>query len=418
MPSMVNLLALSLMIASAMAVTTPAHAEVPSEHGAQRPPLTITNDLIDFSPNHDQRKDVARVRYRLGAPAQVSVEVLKGRRVIRRSSLGRRAVGQHVFTWNGRSRAGRMMGDSDRYVIRITAKARGSVTKKVALVRLDTDGSGELITSRRTVYPRAALVRDAVQLTFVYADWDDEDWLYTDRIQARSRLRIINDSGKVVWKDASRNDGAPSFTWQGLAKSGRALPTGTYRARFFTVDEAGNPFRATRRLTVSHDQLVEQTSTETVRADVPSEYISSGGGCNDCGVHVEPVASDRFPGGLSFRPTGPDLSGLDRPVSIDVTMPAPVLPAPVDTYRVSATGGPTTVGGADIGVLSTDDNYTKTAVGDSTTTTAWSKVHLNRYPYLPKATQPVVFGFSTTPPASYDVSSFMIEYRYYVPAGS
>ncbi len=412
-----NLLALSLILTCGVGVTTPATAEAPAERGAQKPALTVIDYQIDFSPNHDHRKDVARVRYRLGAPAYVSVEVLKGRRVIRRAALGRRTAGRQVFIWNGRNRAGRMMDDSDKYRIRISAKARGTVTKKAASVRLDTDGSGDLITSRRTVYPKATLVKDAVQLVFVYAGWEDEDWLYTDRIQERSRLRIINDGGKVVWKESSRNDGAPNFTWQGLTKSGRALPTGTYRAKFFTVDEVGNPFRATRRLTVSHEQLVEQTSTQTVQADSPSEYISSSGGCNDCGVHVEPVASKRFPGGLSFRPTGPDRSGLDRPVSIDLTMPAPVLPAPVDTYRVSAAGGPTTVGGADIGTLSANGQYTETAVGDSTTTTEWAKVHLNRYPYLPAGTQPVEFGFSTTPPASYDVASFTIEYRYYVPAG-
>ena len=54
--------------------------------------------------------------------------------------------------------------------------------------------------------------------------------------------------------------------------------------------------------------------------------------------------------------------------------------------------------------------------GDATATTPWTKVDLTHYAYLPDAEQPVRWGFSTTDGNDYDVATFTVEYRHYVPA--
>ena len=87
--------------------------------------------------------------------------------------------------------------------------------------------------------------------------------------------------------------------------------------------------------------------------------------------------------------------------------------APVDSFRVTATGGPTEPGSPDTGYLS----GTPTAPGDSSTTTPWLPVGLTGYPHLPHQDRPVSWRFGTWDGSSYDVATFAVEYRHYVPAG-
>jgi hypothetical protein len=104
----------------------------------------------------------------------------------------------------------------------------------------------------------------------------------------------------------------------------------------------------------------------------------------------------------------------------------------VDSYRITATGGPTTPGAPDVGTL-TDawSNGYVTAVGltmgpgDATVSTQWQPVALTSYPFVPRGNQPVTWRFSTfgcpsclPPPSeenSYDLASMTVEYRYYLP---
>ena len=77
-------------------------------------------------------------------------------------------------------------------------------------------------------------------------------------------------------------------------------------------------------------------------------------GCNGCGEGCSPVDSDRFPGGLSFRDC--QGYGYDAPTYARFALPLPFAAAPADTYRVTATGGPPTVGGTGAGVATTTLN--------------------------------------------------------------
>jgi hypothetical protein len=119
------------------------------------------------------------------------------------------------------------------------------------------------------------------------------------------------------------------------------------------------------------------------------------------------VPSDRFPDGLSFRQ--PCSFGY---AAVEYFAAAPPdVPAPVDAYRVSATGGPTTPGDSDVAHF--DDLVL--GPGDATATTPWEQVDLDAYPYLPDAGRPMRWAVSTSQENDYDISTFTLEYRYYVP---
>jgi hypothetical protein len=89
----------------------------------------------------------------------------------------------------------------------------------------------------------------------------------------------------------------------------------------------------------------------------------------------------------------------------------PVVPAPVDAFRITATGGPTTPGDTDVAHV---DGLTM-GPGDVSVTTPWEYVALNDYPYIPEARQPITWAVSTNQENDYDIASFTIEYRYYEP---
>ena len=85
----------------------------------------------------------------------------------------------------------------------------------------------------------------------------------------------------------------------------------------------------------------------------------------------------------------------------------------MDSWRVSATGGPTIPGDTDVGSLS----GVTMGPGDVTVTTPWRQVDLLNQPYVPDGAQPAVWSFSTDGDNEFDVASFTVEYRYYVPVG-
>src|SRR5262249_10904955 len=129
-----------------------------------------------------------------------------------------------------------------------------------------------------------------------------------------------------------------------------------------------------------------------------------------------PTISDRFPGGLSYRPCPNSISYFATGYH---GMSVPFVPAPVDTFRVGMTGGPTTPGAADAGTLYVPGSGTLLSVsGEVTVTSDLCPVGLHDYPHLPDLALPVNWAFYTQRPASYDVATFTVEYRHYVPVAS
>jgi hypothetical protein len=399
-----------------LAVTEPASDLRPAAStrraAAAQPLIEVDRYVVDFSPNGDHRLDRARIGFTLNRAARVSIAVRNDDGLVRGPvRLGRLPKGRHVWKWTGRTDDGTVAADG---IYRVRLKATTSTRTEKAKVYAHVDTvrpQGRLLTTRPTAYPKASMVDDHVQLVWLLDRWNpwDEEFFPEEDQLSRARMEIRTRAGDLVWRRTVRDEYTPTFDWYAQRDGGRALRAGRYVARVMVSDAAGNRRRDSQDLAVSHAQLAEAVWTATVAAARAGRYTPYFGGCNGCGDSCSPVASDRFPDGLSFRPCADPFSwGTVGYFGSDVPFPE----APVDSYRVTATGGPTTPGSSDQGRLS----GTTIGPGDSSATTPWTAVDLTGQPFLPALDRPVTWSFATSPPNSYDVASFTVEYKHYVPA--
>jgi hypothetical protein len=203
----------------------------------------------------------------------------------------------------------------------------------------------------------------------------------------------------------------PWVKWTGDDAEGQPLVPGTYTLRVSVRDPVGNTRTFRRPVQVAGAQLSQRSWVETVAAGSVGDGSApvSDPSCLGCGDVCAPVLSDRFPGGLSFRqPCDFGYAALQY-----FGAAPPFTPAPVDYYRVSATGGPMTPGDSDVGWL----DGVAMGPGDVTVTSPYHSVDPTTVPYLPSGRQPLNWSFQTTSENDYDVASFTVEYRYYVPVG-
>jgi flagellar hook assembly protein FlgD len=365
-----------------------------------------------LSPNGDGVHDSGQITFDLAHPARVDVAVVVDGLRIARADLGRLAPGRHAWRWDGRRDDGTRAADGT-YTVVVLSSSGDASDRDLGGATVDTVNSGRVAYARRTVYPRATVVHDAVQLTFVESEWSAYDAEFGEITQRRSVLRVLDRHGHQVHRDVVRRLATPTFLWDGRRDDGKPAEAGTYEGRIDTVDDAGNRWQQSVALHVSDTQLREKVLSWTYPAADALSYEPYYGGCNGCGDVCAPVSSDRFAGGLSFRPCRNSYYYGARVADV-ASSPEP--PAPVDTYRVTATGGPTTPGSADVGRLyAGGKSTTTTPVGDGSATSPWVPVRLADYPFLPQAWSPVSWTFSTDDPNSYDVASFTVDYRYYVP---
>lgn len=409
----VSLAGTALALAGAAACPPSGAASVSRarEHAGQPLIVLRQRDFRAFSPNGDHRVDRLRTTFVLDEAARVTVRVRDDGKLVRGPvRLGRLAAGPHAWRWDGRDNRGAVVADG--YLEETFSAVAGPRTRSATTtVRVDTaPPSGQLRTSRPTAYPVATAVEDHVLLTWVLDGWnpfDEEQFPEEDR-PARTELTIRSAAGATVWHRARRDQYTPVFDWYARNDKGAALPAGRYLARATAVDAAGNRARGSRDVWVSHAQLVEDVWTRTMAAGSAEHYGPYFGGCNGCGESAHPVPSERFPGGLSFRPPTEYWQwGTADYFAQDV----PFVEAPVDSYRVTAVGGPTIPGSLDHGRLSGID----TGPGDSTVTTPWLPVRLAGAPFLPEGAAPMTWDFQTTEDNSYDVATFTVDYRHYVP---
>ena len=399
------LLLLPLLAGTASA--EPERAQHPAA-AARAALITIGTGRWLFSPNDDGRRDTARRTFVLARQARVVVRVLEGGRLVRGPvRLGALGPGRHGWRWNGRGNDGRVVDDGV-YRLVFAARRGERTARATASTSVDTTlERGTLVTTRPTVYPSATVVSDQVELAYLQPDWN-EAWDLLLPALFRTDLVITDLRGRVVRRRTLSETAMPVFDWFALGNDGNPLPAGRYVARVQVYDEAGNRQVLQQPIEVSHRQLVEEvwTGPATAASQVDT-YAPVYGGCNDCAA-CAPVSSERFAGGLAFPPCDIEFASTTGFFASDV----PVDVAPVDAFRVTATGGPTVPGSTDTGWL--DD--TPTAEGDSSTTTTWHPVSLTRYPHLPSRARPVSWRFGTRDDSSYDVESFTVEYRHYVPA--
>ena len=207
------------------------------------------------------------------------------------------------------------------------------------------------------------MMNDHTRLARVVNGWSrsEEELFPEDEETLRVQVEIGTPRQDVVWRRTIHNAYTPSFDCY-ARRDGRALPAGRYLARVTITDEAGNRRRAGQDLMVSDAQLTEETWTTTLPAGQTGHYDPYFGGCNGCGETCSPVASRALRGRARFRPC-PSTVGWATIGHFGSDVPFPE--APVDSYRVTATGGPTTPGGTDGGRLAA----TPTDPGDASTTT-------------------------------------------------
>lgn len=401
------------LTAPTVAAPRATSASSPAAAALRSPPLIeVLTQYAAFSPNDDGRQDTQRLRFSLRRAAAVRVTVrVRGEGVVRGPvRLGRLVRGDHSWRWDGRDDRGRVVADRF-YVVRLTAvrEARGESASSV--VEVDTLlERGTVRTTRPIVFPRATTVSDLVQLVYLQPGWDPwEEEFFLDGIP-RATLEVKAPSGQVVRRRTAHGQVRPVFAWYGRDNDGGAVPPGEYTARVTVNDDAGNLSSHRRTVTVSQEDLVEQTWTETVAAADAGSYAPYFGGCNGCPEYCGPVSSDRFPAGLSFRHPCENLPDYFHSAAKYFAAEVPVTLAPIDSYRILATGGPAEAGSEDTGELS----GAQVGPGDGTFTTPWRGVDLTDHPYLTTG-QPAVWRFSTRQ-GSYDVASFTVEYRHYVPA--
>lgn len=395
-------------------VAAGADARVPTDPRDQaeavQPLIEAAPGVVAFSPNGDHRRDRGRMRFTLSEAARVQVVVRDDDRHVRtRVRLGRLSVGRHSWTWDGRPGTAAVVADG-RYQVTLRAVTPTRTERALTDVLVDTRRPrGRLITTRPTAYPRASVVDDHVQLLWLADDWSASQAEMGDPSQhARSRLEIRTQAGELAWRRTVRSRYTPVFDWYARRDGGRALPAGRYIARVVVADAAGNRRRDSRGLQVSHAQLVEEVWAATVAAARVERYLPYVGGCIGCVESCDPVPSVRFPDGLSFRPCA---ETWQWGTAEYFWSGAPFVEAPVDSYRITAAGGPTSPGSSDEGRLGT----TPIGPGDDSATTPWQRVSLTSQPFLPARRRSVTWTFSTVRPNSYDVATFTVEYQHYVP---
>jgi flagellar hook assembly protein FlgD len=382
--------------------------------------VRMEKKAVFLSPDGDGRRDFARIAFDLGKRAQVSVSVSHHGVVLfaKGIDLGTLDAGRHYWKFEGRDSRGHLLPDDD-YEVQVVATRHGKKRSAYANAFIATQPDrGTLLVSRPTVYPRATAVDDRILVTYLREGWDPNraaypgDGFYVDLVPLmplRVHLFVLDGRGERVYRDTERKAYTPVLAWDGT-RGGKPVKAGKYTVKVFVADPAGNHSSYTQNVRVSNRQLEQQTWSTTVSAADALTYSAPyPPSCNGCSEGCAPVPSTRFAGGLSFPACTTD--GLGGSTSRYFTMPVPFAAAPVDRFRVSATGGPTDPASASIGHL----GDTQVGPGDATAWTPWAAAKLGAAPYLPDQASPVSWHFYTGAGSSYDVASFTVEYRYYVP---
>ena len=375
-----------------------AQANIPAQRQAGTLVEVLASSRLEFSPNGDGHGERAVLRFRLAERSRVVVSVQTyDRTLLGPVLLGELAAGKHVWRWDGRATNGRRVGRGP-FVVVVTARNAGRHDRAARRGVIDAyPPRGQLLTTRSTIYPQATAVVDRFEMGYVPRMDDRRSAVFTVRAP----------DGPILLRERISLDGPHTFVWDGRDAGGQAVPEGSYRTRLVVADRAGNRVVHRQPVTVSHAQLEMQVLTDTLAAAKATTFVPPVPfGCNSCGERCLPVASTRYVDGLSFGPCAdPYFSPAEY---FTTTFPGPSGPA--DSVRFGATGGPTVAGGTDDGLL----NGSQVGPGDGTFWTAWD-VFGARASGADATTTVFSWGFGTNAQNSYDIASFIVEYRRYVP---
>jgi flagellar hook assembly protein FlgD len=184
--------------------------------------VEITADVPAITPNGDGQADTAVVRYRLSAPANVTVELTDPSGNLLATVVDRvwTAAGEHSATVDGATLPDGL------YTVAVRART-ATGTEAEQLVPLGVSRTLGLVAATPELFsPNGDGRNDGLQLAFSLT------------VPAEVRIRILRDGRWVASPHtASYPAGAHLFTWNGVRASGR-LGDGTYSAVVEATDAA------------------------------------------------------------------------------------------------------------------------------------------------------------------------------------
>jgi hypothetical protein len=386
-----------------------------------RDPVDLDNDAEHtdhfISPNGDGRQDRLRIGYDVEQASRVRAVIsntsLQTREttVVDRLRVGRQVAGHHTWTWSPAQGSARPAdGSYSVTLVAVPLAQRPGTGRATVPVTVDTVAPDATTKyTRTTVYPATTLFTDEIRLKF------GKDVVITSLDASVRRadgtlVRALKPQS-IPCVNAWDGENCPLLRWDGRDAAGAVQPAGSYVLRAIASDVAGNQAVASNPLTVSDQPLVEHTKTTTLPAVQwgPVATPCSYPGPQIC-LYQPPVASDRFPGGLSFRSGSGPWSGSAAGI---FTVQAET---GHEQFRVTATGGPATPGDPDTALLNNIQMQ-----GDGSFTTPWLPITLSssqkpvRYagPSLGLMAQG---AWNVTTGNDYDVASFTVEQTYFAPA--
>jgi flagellar hook assembly protein FlgD len=393
-----------------------------------------------FSPNGDGVRDTTVIHLRLPRWAD-NVRLEIGResrpgRPFRVVELGRLSKGTHTWTWDGRRDDGSMVGNNTFRAEVVSSPDRWAESAGPVVVdRAFSPGIAPSVqyslppAQPPAVFPRTTVVSDHITLE------DTGVRTYPERPAAglkNLRLEIRDRAGRVVLRHpmSRKSEEQPYFSYDWTARvNGRPLAPGRYRAVVNGRDAAGNHGPGVPLLLwVSRDRLEWREETYTVEpatSSVASCFFDGGAGCGDPGVPScgTVAASDRYPGGLSYR-SGACAPMPDSPMLVaGRTHWFPLLDAVpgrgIASARVAFRGSPTYASESDQGTLSVlSRNYGEGVTVTSSTGAETADVeprYWNGVPYgeYNELVQPgVAWAFATHGDDAVDVDRFLVTARY------
>ena len=279
-------------------------------------PVLATEPAV-FSPDRDGVDDTAVIRWTAAEPASATIQVLRGRTVVR-TFAGAPSTTGGAARWNGRDAHGRPVADG-AYVVRVvTTDAAGN--RAVATVGLRVDRTaGWLRWSPGAIYAAdhdglAKSARISFKLTRT----------------ATTTLQLLDGAGTVVrtaWSGRRLKPGSTGWAWDGRDAARAFVPAGTYLAVLTARTSLGT---VTMRRAIFVDAFVTTLSATVLKAGQTL------------------IVSFQTTEPLKGRPAVTfDQSGL-RPVTRTATLVAP------GRYRITFKVAASGVGAATIRIVARD----------------------------------------------------------------
>lgn len=208
------------------------------------PPPIVTRfqSTLLFSPNGDGRRDVARVNVRLRVAGELTLEVQRGGRTVRRLAAGPRPAGRLQVTWNGDDTTGVRVPDGT-YALKLNARAGERKFRTTRKVIVDTDPPR---IGRFTVRSTALAGETGPAACRVSVVAADNGALTIEALGPRGgRVQALGPR-------PAREGRATGWAWRGLTHRGEPAPPGLYVLRATLADAARNLVRQSRSCWVGH----------------------------------------------------------------------------------------------------------------------------------------------------------------------